>query len=130
MLYVFYKNLPCFNKEKYHNSTRQTTIDDLRNTYIYGTKKPYIKNKYDLQLPTSILKMENYNSKKRDHPTEKTIDILEWILKYYSNEGDTCLDPTMGSGSTGVACKNLNRKFIGIEMDDEFFQIAKTRIEN
>jgi len=66
----------------------------------------------------------------RNHPTEKRTDILEWILKYYSNEGDTCLDPTMGSGSTGLACKNLGRKFIGIEMNEDFFNIAKTRIEN
>ena len=52
---------------------------------------------------------------------------MEWVLSYYSKEGDIILDPTMGSGSTGVACKNLNRKFIGIEMDAEIFEVAKSR---
>jgi site-specific DNA-methyltransferase (adenine-specific) len=66
--------------------------------------------------------------KNRNHPTEKTQDILEWIIKYYTNEGDTVLDPTMGSGSTGVACNSLNRKFIGIEMNEEYFNVASKRI--
>ena len=71
--------------------------------------------------------MDN-NKGKRFHPTEKSQDILSWIIKYYTNEDDTILDPTMGSGSTGVACKSLNRKFIGIELDEEYFNIAKERI--
>jgi site-specific DNA-methyltransferase (adenine-specific) len=52
---------------------------------------------------------------------------MEWILKYYSKEGDVVLDPTMGSGSTGVACKNMGRNFIGIEMDEEIFKMAESR---
>ena len=71
--------------------------------------------------------MQNSNHK-RNHATEKSQDILEWIIKYYSNEGDTILDPTMGSGSTGVACKTLNRNFIGIELDKDIFEIAYNRI--
>ena len=55
---------------------------------------------------------------------------MSWILKYYSKEGDTVLDPTMGSGSTGVACKEMNRNFIGMEMDDEIYEVAVNRIEN
>ncbi|MCX6749159.1 MAG: site-specific DNA-methyltransferase, partial [Candidatus Pacearchaeota archaeon] len=66
--------------------------------------------------------------KKRYHTTEKPVDLLEWIIRYYSNEGDTILDPTMGSGSTGVSCKNLNRKFIGIEMDKTIYSVAVDRI--
>ena len=54
---------------------------------------------------------------------------MEWILKYYSKEGDVVLDPTMGSGSTGVACKNMNRQFIGIEKDAEIYEVAVNRIE-
>ena len=64
-----------------------------------------------------------------NHPTEKSQDILEWIIKYYTNENETVLDCTMGSGSTGFACKTLNRKFIGIELDETYFNIAKNRIE-
>ena len=64
------------------------------------------------------------------HPTQKPIPLLEYLIKTYTNEGDTVLDNCMGSGSTGVACKNLNRNFIGIELDENYFNIAKERIEN
>jgi DNA modification methylase len=67
---------------------------------------------------------------KRNHQTEKPQDILEFFIKYWSDEGDTILDPTMGSGSTGVACANLNRKFIGFELDKKIFETAKKRINN
>ena len=66
----------------------------------------------------------------RYHPTQKPVELLEYLIKTFSNEEDVVLDFTMGSGSTGVACKNLNRKFIGIELDDTYFKIAKERIEN
>lgn len=64
------------------------------------------------------------------HPTQKPVPLLEWLIKTYSNEGDTVLDFCMGSGSTGVACKNTNRDFVGIELNKEYFQIAKERIES
>lgn len=64
------------------------------------------------------------------HPTMKPIKLMEYLIKASSNDGDTVLDPFMGSGSTGVACKNLNRNFIGIERDDKYFEIAKNRINN
>ena len=63
------------------------------------------------------------------HPTQKPVQLMERCVKLWSNEGDTVLDFTMGSGSTGVACKNLNRNFIGIELNKEYFEIAKQRIE-
>lgn len=66
---------------------------------------------------------------KRYHPTQKPSELIEIILKDWSSDGDTILDPFMGSGTTGVACKNLNRSFIGIELDKEYFEIAKKRIE-
>jgi len=64
------------------------------------------------------------------HPTQKPVPLLEYLIRTYTKEGDTVLDFTMGSGSTGVACANLNRKFIGIEQDDKYFEIAKQRIQN
>lgn len=64
------------------------------------------------------------------HPTQKPVPLLEYLIKTYTLEGETVLDFTMGSGSTGVAAKNLNRKFIGIEKDDKYFEIAKERINN
>tara|TARA_R110000803_G_scaffold4581_1_gene15410 strand:+ start:1 stop:1077 length:1077 start_codon:yes stop_codon:yes gene_type:complete len=81
-------------------------------------------NKYDPPLPDSMLEIKSTRGK---HSTEKPVKLMEWVLSYYSKEGDIILDPTMGSGSTGVACKNLNRKFIGIEMDAEIFEVAKSR---
>ena len=65
----------------------------------------------------------------KNHPTEKPVDLLKYLLNKFSNENDVILDPFMGSGSTGVACKKLNRQFIGIELDKTYFEIAKERIE-
>jgi hypothetical protein len=79
---------------------------------------------YDPPLPNTLLEI---NSTRGKHSTEKPVALMEWILSYYSKEGDIILDPTMGSGSTGVACKNLNRKFIGIEKDPDIFEVAKSR---
>ena len=64
------------------------------------------------------------------HPTQKPVKLLEYLIETYTNEKDTILDFTMGSGTTGVACKNLNRNFIGIELDENYYNIAKERIEN
>jgi DNA modification methylase len=79
---------------------------------------------YDPPLPNSILEIK---SEKGRHPTQKPTALIEWCLKYYSKEGDTVLDPTMGSGSTGVACKKMNRKFIGIEKDKDIYDVAVQR---
>lgn len=77
--------------------------------------------------PSSIIKFNNEN--KQSHPTQKPVALMEYLIKTYTNEGETVLDFTMGSGTTGVAAKNLNRNFIGIELDDKYFEIAKERIE-
>ena len=81
---------------------------------------------YDPPLPTSMLSIKSTRGK---HSTEKPVALMEWILKYYSKEGDIVLDATMGSGSMGVACKNMNREFIGIEMDSDIYDTAVKRIE-
>jgi site-specific DNA-methyltransferase (adenine-specific) len=80
---------------------------------------------YDPPLPNSMLEIKSTRGK---HSTEKPVALMEWILKYYSKEGDVVLDPTMGSGSTGVACKNMNRNFIGFEMDAEIYDGAVNRL--
>jgi DNA modification methylase len=104
-----------------------------QNTELYG-KAPTENNvklgghqkRYDPPLPNSLLEIKSTRGK---HSTEKPVQLMEWVLKYYSKEGDTVLDPTMGSGSTGVACKNMNRKFIGIEMDKDIYDGAVKRLE-
>ena len=75
------------------------------------------------------MRINRDNLRERLHPTQKPIPLLEYLIKTYTNEGDTVLDNCMGSGSTGVACKNLNRNFIGIELDKHYFKLAKERIE-
>jgi DNA modification methylase len=82
------------------------------------------------KYPTSIRLFTNHREKEQVfHPTQKSLPLLEYLIKTYTNEGDTVLDNTMGSGTTGVACKNMNRSFIGIEKDETYFNIAKNRIE-
>jgi len=81
---------------------------------------------YDPPLPNTLLEIK---SEKGKHATQKPVELIKHLLKYYSKEGDTILDPTMGSGSTGVACKEMNRNFIGIEKDKKIFKIALERID-
>lgn len=96
-----------------------------------GRNKPikYSENyEPDKKLPTSIQTFSKDNYKNNIfHPTQKPVPLLEYLIKTYTLEGETVLDFTMGSGSTGVACKNLNRKFIGIEKEEKYFNIAKER---
>ena len=72
--------------------------------------------------------MIKFNRDKGLHPTQKPVALLEYLIKTYTNEGDTVLDNCMGSGSTGVACQNTNREFIGMELDEKYFQIACDRL--
>lgn len=127
---VFYKSLPTYNPQMWkgrpnHTRTVNRSVDNNR---CYGTHKrtPTLitENKY----PVSVVSFEPEH-KDFFHPTQKPVALLEWLIKTYSNEGDTILDNTMGSGSTGVACVNTNRNFIGIELNEGYFKIAERRIE-
>ena len=115
--------------EKY--TYNQNIEKDLYGTDIrkeYRTGKDVGKSSiYEPPLPTSMLEIK---STKKKHSTEKPVALMEWVLKYFSKEGDVVLDPTMGSGSTGVACKNMKRNFIGIELDPEIYEVAVNRIND
>jgi len=95
--------------------------------YSKVSRNGLVKNEpdYDPPLPTTMLEIKSTRGK---HSTEKPVALMEWVLKYYSKEGDVVLDNCMGSGSTGVACKNMNRNFIGIEKDPEIYEVAFNRI--
>ena len=93
---------------------RRYYIDD-------GTRHP-------INLITFNSQKKECNNYHRVHPTQKPVDLMEYLIKTYTDEGDVVLDFTMGSGSTGVACRNLNRGFIGIELDADFYRIAEERI--
>lgn len=80
--------------------------------------------------PKNLIRFQNSDNRERGlHPTQKPVALMEYMIKTYTNEGDTVLDFTMGSGTTGVACANLNRDFIGIELDPEYFKIAQKRLQ-
>jgi len=102
-------------------------------TSIVGGKINKDKNKNRIikdYNPRNLIQFSNADNTNRKHPTQKPVKLLEYLIKTYTLESQTVLDFTMGSGSTGVACKNLDRNFIGIEKDDQYFQIAKDSIEN
>lgn len=98
---------------------------------VNSGRKPKTYKQTKTGYPTTLLKVDNVctSCKDRLHPTQKPVELLEYLIKTYSNEGETVLDNCMGSGSTGVAALNTNRKFIGIELDENYFDIAKNRIE-
>lgn len=92
---------------------------------VHGKSTHYVKDNDGTRYPTSVLK---FNRAKGLHPTQKPVALLEYLIRTYTNEGETVLDFTMGSGSTGVACVNTNRNFIGIEFDENYYNIACERI--
>ena len=133
---VFYKKQPIYNPIKFivpdNKRDKRKNINNPKATKNDSTQPKFnlVRKKDDgTRYPISVL---HFNScwGKNQHPTQKPVALLEYLIKTYTNEGDLVLDNCMGSGSTGVACKHLNRKFIGIELDKEYFEIAKNRIEN
>jgi len=138
LIYVFYRKLPHYDlsshKHKFINDYKAVsephTQKELKvygegsynNIYIGEARKA---NVYEPPLPSSILEIK---SERKKHATQKPIELLKWILKYYSKEGDTILDPTMGSGTTLIACKQMNRKYIGIEKDEKIYKEALERL--
>ena len=97
------------------------------NTKVYGKQSGNFKdNQSDYILPSDLIEI---NTERGLHPTQKPILLMEYLIKTYTNENETVLDFTMGSGSTGVACVNTKRNFIGIELDDKYFSIAEQRIK-
>ena len=100
----------------------------LKNNHKLGLKPIKQKNVGE-RFPKSIhLFKRDYSAQTRLHPTQKPVALMEYLIKTYTNENETVLDFTMGSGTTGVACKQTNRKFIGIEKDEKYFKIAQERI--
>ncbi len=95
--------------------------------YLKKMNEKGLTKYFDPPNPVSMFESEKVFIGKRHHQTEKPQDILEFFLKYWTDEGDTVLDPTMGSGSTGVACKKMGRNFIGIELDEKIFKVAESR---
>lgn len=137
---VFYRKLPTYNPQKTMAETSSLRVikenskrggqhySDFKNMPTHGTGD---KSRF----PTSVIKISNWNGalfgkdfKKVKHPTQKPLELMDWIIKTYTNEGDTVLDCVMGSGTTGVSCKKNGRHFIGIEKEKKFYNVAIDRI--
>ena len=102
-----------------------------KNDHGYGMKPRKGFENTGTRYPKSILNISrDFSAQQQVHPTQKPVPLCEWLIKTYSNEDEVVLDNCMGSGSTGVACVNTNRQFIGMEMNDEYFEICKDRINN
>lgn len=129
---IFYKKLPTYNPQKTTGHNRKVTKAEHR----VGSKRSTNYGSHGLttydsteRYPKSILTFSKDTQKCAVHPTQKPVALLEYLIKTYTNEGDLVLDNCMGSGSTGVASINNNRNFIGIELDEKYFEIACSRIE-
>ena len=128
---IFYKKLPTYNPQMtkgkpYNIKRRDCVAQHLGNFENIETKND------GTRCPRDVLKdlWKPYCGGKMLHPTQKPVPLLEYLIKTYTNEGETVLDNCMGSGSTGVACVNTSRDFIGIELDEKYFKIAKRRIKD
>jgi DNA modification methylase len=131
---VFYKSQCTYNPQmtihtgpKRSNKVKDGKLGALSDN---GTKKVIEYKDNGLRYPTQLLKFQRDMLKSNLHPTQKPVALLEFLIKTYTNEAETVLDNTMGSGSTGIACLNTKRNFIGIEKDKEYFNIALDRINN
>lgn len=130
---VFYKKQPTYNPQMtvYTGTPRSNKVKNGKLGSLVDRQEKKVLEYVDngLRYPTQLLKFTRDCLTSNLHPTQKPVALLEYLIKTYTNEGETVLDNCMGSGSTGVACKNIGRDFIGIELDENYFNIAKERIE-
>lgn len=126
---VFYRKKPTYNPQMWYSTPYSGFSSDtskIGEVYAQAQSK-HRDNPDGSRYPKTVLR---FKQEKGFHPTQKPVDLMEYLIKTYTNEGDTVLDNTMGSGTTGVACVNTGRNFIGIESDEEYFNIAKERTHN
>lgn len=124
---VFYREKPTYNPQMWYSTPYGGFKSDTAKIgEVYGSaKSQHRDNPEGSRYPKTVLK---FKQEKGFHPTQKPVDLMEYLIKTYTNENEIVLDSTMGSGTTGVACMNTNRRFIGMEMDEKYFEISKTRI--
>lgn len=126
---VFYEKQPTYNPQKTSGHQRKSATKRHDATPNYG-KQDFDALAYDSteRYPRSVLVFASDKQRSSLHPTQKPVALMEYLVRTYTNEGDTVLDNCMGSGTTGVACLNTGRRFIGMEMDAGYFSIAESRI--
>ena len=128
LISVFYSKLPLYTPQFGRGVAYSNKHVPNDSGECYGDVKFSSVSNITTRYPRTVLKFD-VDIKASFHPTQKPVALLEYLIKTYTNEGETVLDFTMGSGSTGVACFNTNRNFIGIELDQKYYDIAKSRIE-
>lgn len=130
-VHVFYKKQCLYNPQITHgHQLKQSNKSKELQSDVYGKTAKNCKYSSTSRYPRSIQVFSTDTQKSALHPTQKPIALCEYLIKTYTNENDLVLDNCMGSGTTGVACTNLNRRFIGMELDNEFYNTAVTRIES
>ena len=128
---VFYNKQPQYNPQMTEGEPYDKGVRKNQLTGSYGDFNPVHVKSEGMRYPTDVVYFKTAESEgKVYHPTQKPVSLLEYLIKTYTNERETVLDNCMGSGSTGVACINTNRNFIGMELDEKYFNMAKERIEN
>lgn len=134
---VFYKNQPTYNPQKYEHTGKPVTNKIGEGARFASTQIGVTKDVRPLgyvddmtRFPKQVIRINRENRRSSIHPTQKPVELLSYLIRTYTNPGDLVLDNCMGSGSTGVACIETERRFIGIEKDDAYFKLAKDRIEN
>ncbi len=128
---IFYNFSPIYNPQMTTGHERKVSnnVDRTnKQSEVYGKQKTITNYDSTNRYPRSVQYFSSDMQKCKLHPTQKPVALMEYLIKTYSNEGDTVLDFCMGSGTTGVACKNLNRNFIGIEKEENYYNICKDRI--
>lgn len=129
LICVFYGKQCTYNPQMTHGAKRKVSYRSSKlQTDVYGNMKNDYRYDSTDRYPRSIQVFSTDTQKSSLHPTQKPVALLEYLIKTYTNPGQTVLDNCMGSGSTGVACVNTGRNFIGIELNDVYFEIAKERI--
>lgn len=129
---VFYSKLPSYNPIMSTGHVRKTALTVKRSctkTGVYRTQKGVTSYDSTNRYPKSHILTSTDKQRCVLHPTQKPVALMEYLIHTYTNEGETVLDNCMGSGTTGVACVNTGRNFIGIEMDDHYFEVASKRIK-
>lgn len=125
---VFYQKQPTYIPQMTHGHVRKVSLKGDKNTPLYRHQSREVPYDSTSRYPRSVLRFSKDKQRQSLHPTQKPIGLCEYMIKTYTNEGDVVLDNCCGSGTTGVACKNLNRNFILIEKDSEYVEIARKRI--
>lgn len=132
---VFYKKLPTYNPQMIKGNechTRGKAVgksqEDFSRNTNYG-ELDAVETKGNLKYPKSILTFQKPHPSTTIHPTQKSVELLEWLIKTYTNKNEIILDNCIGSGSTAIACINTNRNFVGIELDDKYFELSVDRVK-